>query len=147
MLPWLVGTNRASSKISLLLQIVGNVKSLRVEPHPKAEDALAHPRTCLVGMHSHGHCPLIILPWMASRPDLFSNLALAQSSRGKFVPSIGLPTTLSSCKTIDVTKKDITTNIQEGHYIALFPGGSRGMIECNPDICIIRHSNVIRLVK
>ena len=150
LLPWLSGSRMSRWQWSEdLLRSVAATKSLCVHDGVKhnsprqrnqpAISALVGTRPCLVALHPHGRYPMNIFPWLASRPDLFGKLVVAQSSIGKFVPTVGFVTML--CRVIEVTRKEICRALAQGQHVALFPGGAREMVLCQP------FDEVIPLVK
>ncbi|GMH67483.1 hypothetical protein TrLO_g1644 [Triparma laevis f. longispina] len=101
----------------------------------------------LFGFHPHGKCPLEVFPLLASAPETFGNMYLAQSSLGKAVPTVGYTTALFG-NVIDATKAAITSTVEAGGDVGIFPGGVKEMILCVPgsdEIPIVRHAGFLRL--
>ena len=86
----------------------------------------------MYGLHPHNKYPLSILPLLASDSARFSKTVLAQSSLSKAVPSVGWVNYFSG-RVIDVTKGQLLKNLTVAKKsVALFPGGAREMILCEP---------------
>ncbi|GMH59328.1 hypothetical protein TrST_g14312 [Triparma strigata] len=101
----------------------------------------------LFGFHPHGKCPLEVFPLLASSPETFENMHLAQSSLGKGVPTVGYTTALFG-NVIDATRAAITKSVKSGGDVGIFPGGVKEMILCVPgsdEIPIVRHAGFLRL--
>ena len=82
-------------------------------------------------------------------PCIFENVVVAQSSQGKFVPSISFLTHLMN-KTINASRKDIERALGEGHDVGIFPGGAREMVvcKCNEDrINLVRHGGFLKIAR
>lgn len=146
--PVLLGTRFAQSNFfGSLLSTVSNRKKLCVSmDKPYISHILNGETPCILGLHPHGRYPMNVLPWFASRPDLFRNTTLAQSSLGKFIPTIGWVTMF--CSVIDVDKVSIQKSLLEGRNVSLFPGGAREMVYCRPgdkQIPIIKRTGFLRL--
>ena len=93
----------------------------------------------VLGMHPHGKYPANIVPWLeelkhtSTKTEKFEqleNVKLAQSSLGKFIPTVSYPTTAYGA--IDVTRKSICAALARNESVALFPGGAREMTFCQP---------------
>lgn len=109
----------------------------------------------IIGMHPHGKYPANIIPWIeelkhaSSKTEKFApleNMKLAQSSLGKFIPTIAYPTSISGV--IDVTRKSICATLARNESVALFPGGAREMTLCQPytkQIKLMKRSGFLRL--
>jgi len=96
----------------------------------------------IYGFHPHSKYPMGIF-LLLSGSDTDSSLqdvTVAQSSLGKFIPTIALVTALYG-EVIDATKGEIKGILKRGKDVGLFPGGQREMIYCKPG------SNVIPIVK
>jgi len=134
-----------------LLRSVATAKRLRVQDSEEEDGSSAFVRLrkrdpCIVALHPHGRYPMNLFPWLASRSDLFGNLVVAQSSLGKYVPTVGLVTMV--CSVVDVTRAAIMTALEKRKHVALFPGGAREMVLCQPfskTIPLVKHEGFLRL--
>jgi hypothetical protein len=75
------------------------------------------------------------------------DVTVAQSSLGKFIPTIAFVTSLYG-KVIDVTKGEINTALKMGRDVGLFPGGHREMLYCrpwSPTVPIVKHVGFLKL--
>ena len=73
---------------------------------------------------------------------------MAQSSIGKFVPTVGYTTMLAG-RVIDATLKEITKSLKEGKHVGIIPGGAREMTLCSPGeavISLVPHTGFLRVV-
>uniref|UniRef100_A0A7S4ASW0 diacylglycerol O-acyltransferase n=1 Tax=Pseudo-nitzschia australis TaxID=44445 RepID=A0A7S4ASW0_9STRA len=105
-------------------------------------------KPCILGIHPHGKYPMSIFPTFESRPDLFgNNFVMAQSSLGKFIPTVGWTTALCG-NVIDATKKQISRALGTGKHVGLMPGGAREMVHCQPfseNIPLVKRTGFLRL--
>merc|ERR1712232_87598 len=102
---------------------------------------------CIFGLHPHGRAPMGIIPWLASRPDIFEDIVVAQSSLGKAVPMVGFVTMFS--RVIDATRCIIDT-LRKNKKVAIFPGGAKEMTLCEPysqEIPIVQQTGFLRLAR
>lgn len=140
--PAAVGSLRNQWWIQVLRNLA-KTKGFVVDKDAKMPDE----RPCILGIHPHGKCPMSILPTLETRSDLFENLVFAQSSLGKFVPTIGWTTAFSG-NVIDVTRKQISVALSSGKHVGLMPGGAREMVHCQPfseTIPLVKHTGFLRL--
>ncbi|GMH56442.1 hypothetical protein TrRE_jg952 [Triparma retinervis] len=128
-----------------------NIQILVPPPLEQSRDAVSMadhiPR--VYGLHPHNKYPMNIFPGILSSTDKLPNLKVAQSSLGKWVPTVGW-TTWFAGNVVDVTKKAIERELLKHNDIALFPGGAREMIVCEPDsdnICMVKHAGFLRLAR
>ena len=146
MIPWLAGKRfRGSVRAAKLLRSVATAKGLRMcgGKHLKQME-----RPCIIALHPHGRYPMNLFPWFAKHFDVFDKVSVAQSSLGKFVPTVGYVT--MCCQVIDVARHAIIRELaQKGRHVALFPGGAREMVHANKSpnnaIVLVRHSGFLRL--
>ncbi|GMI28856.1 hypothetical protein TeGR_g3547, partial [Tetraparma gracilis] len=92
---------------------------------------------------------MAVFPALLSHRALLPNLKVAQSSLGKWVPTVGWTTFLAG-NVVDVTRASIERELDRSNDIALFPGGAREMIECEPEsasIRLVKHSGFLRLAR
>lgn len=122
---------------------LAKTKQYRVQENAK----LPQDRPCILGIHPHGKYPMSIFPSFETRPDLFTNFVMAQSSIGKFVPPVGWTAILYG-RTIDATKDCISNAIMSGKHVGLMPGGAQEMVHCKPfskTIWLVKHSGFLKL--
>ena len=137
--------------------------SVHFEPEKESQHVIKKvgKPTFLMGIHPHGRYPMDIIPWLESMKSKVKNerssqdycwfsslsdISLAQSSLGKFVPTVGYATILSDV--IDVTRDNILHELQNHKSVALFPGGAREMTLCHPSsqlIPLVKRSGFLRL--
>ena len=144
-LPVLCSSLRFGRGVAALLAVATSKKLAVSHPHDSL-DAAKTP--CIYGFHPHGRYPMLIFPWLESRPDLFGKLSLAQSSLGKYVPTVGFVTSL--CCVIDVARGAILKTLDQGRHVGLFPGGAREMVCCEPfssSIPLVKHDGFLRLAR
>ena len=139
---------QSMTKVQLCLQRVARDKALNISGSPEAENALCSSRPCIMPLYPHGRYPMDIFPLVNSQSHAqFKNLVIAQSSLGKFVPSVGLTTMF--CPVIDVTRKSILEALVQGKDVALFPGGAKEMVLCYPfddRISLVKRRGFLHLV-
>ena len=117
--PSLVGSYRTKWWISTMLQ-VAKTKGFRVQ-----DDAqLPQDKPCILGIHPHGKYPMSIFSSFETRPEIFADFVMAQSSLGKYIPSVGWIAMFFG-RAIDATKDSISNAIASGKRVGLMPGGAR----------------------
>lgn len=125
---------------------IAKVKRFTIQSDAK----LPEERPCILGIHPHGKYPMSLFPAFETRPDLFatSKFVMAQSSLGKYVPTVGWVTMLCG-RAIDASRKQISQALASGKHVGLMPGGAREMVLCEPfseTIPLVRHTSFLRLV-
>lgn len=98
--------------------------------------------------------PIDIFLLLASDPH-YDNLSMAQSSLGKFIPTISFPTFLFG-NVIDATRRSMeSAMVRKNRDIGLFPGGAREMVECQPNsnnrssktITLVKHGGFLKIAR
>eukprot|EP00403_Amphidinium_massartii_P026737 CAMPEP_0178401268 /NCGR_PEP_ID=MMETSP0689_2-20121128/16213_1 /TAXON_ID=160604 /ORGANISM="Amphidinium massartii, Strain CS-259" /LENGTH=744 /DNA_ID=CAMNT_0020022081 /DNA_START=188 /DNA_END=2422 /DNA_ORIENTATION=+ len=151
LLPVVMGSRLNGSQWWLkMMQRIAALKGLRVSSGAGAGAAMPVDTTssCIFGFHPHGSFPVGILPWMASRPDVFAKTVLAQSSAGSWFPSMGYVTMMSNV--VSATRQAMTKALAKGSQVAVFPGGLKEGVACEPfssEIALVKHDGFLRLAR
>ena len=145
--PALIGSRRSALWTSLMKRVAKRKgyrfsDSIRRLPHPAVNP-------CIMGFHPHGKYPMSLFPAFETRPIQFSEtgFVMAQSSLGKFVPTVGFVTALCG-RVIDATKKNICAALERKQHVGIIPGGAREMTLCAPgkkEIDLVKHTGFLRL--
>lgn len=132
--------------LSESLQIVAQEQQMTV-----IDPREANPQTpSIYGFHPHNKYPANIFPLLMSSNFFKEHIVVAQSSLGKFIPSVSYIAYAFGC-ICDVTKKEISSILRkQTKSVGLFPGGHREMVLLRPDtlkIPVIQHSGFLKLAK
>ena len=100
----------------------------------------------VMGAHPHGYSPFFLL-YHFTHP-LLQHIYLAQSSFGSFFPTPGFAVMLKG-KILHAGKRDVIAALQDGHPVALVPGGIKEMAVAKPGsstIYLVRnHTGFIKI--
>ena len=130
-----------------LLASIGNF--LRFKVVQKSPSRVGCPT--IYGFHPHSKYPMGVFLLLSLGDDAkiggLKDVTVAQSSLGKFIPTISFVTSLYG-KVIDVTKGEINATLKRGKDVGLFPGGHREMLYCRPwssTVPIVKHVGFLKL--